>query len=149
MADEKRDEKRRAGQAFAAAETTIQAIMSTYEGRWWMCEFLTHCNMYGDAYLDDGDIYAALKRDGRANAGRYVQGQIDVFAANDYQRLIREMRARNTRAVEKAANVAEETRKEETGEVEFYSPLEEMADDQKAWFEAERARLAAEKAKGK
>ena len=143
MGDDNRDEKRRAGQETKRSSDTVKVIMSTYEGRWWMCELLAHCNMYGDAYRDDGDIYAALKRDGRANVGRFLLGQIDEYASNDYQRLIREMRARNERLAE-----AQKKAIEPEVEPEAHAMMDDLADRQVAYFRAEEARRAAEAAKG-
>lgn len=144
MAEDNRDEKRRAGQDTKRASDTVKGIMGTYEGRWWMCETLAHCNMYADTYRDDGDIYGALKRDGRANVGRYLLGQIDEYAPNEYQRLIREMRARNVTRTE-AAEKAERSKTAED-DAPFEATMDGLADRQAAIFQAAEAKRAREAA---
>jgi hypothetical protein len=137
--DEDRGKKRRAGQENASAEQTIKSVMSTYEGRWWMAAVLERSNMYATLYHFDADTHGMAWRDGQADMGRYLLGQIDAYAANDYQRLIRERNARN----EHAAEAAQKAREPEQ-EPEAQSPLEEAADRQMAEFQAAEARRARE-----
>lgn len=133
MADDKRA-KRDAGQQTAADEQTIKAIMSSYEGRRWMCRVLERSNMYSPMYRFDGDTTGMAWRDGAADMGRFLLGQIDQYAPNDYQRLIREMRARNERAAE-----AEQQRlKADEVEPEIVAIAEDLADQQAAFYEALR-----------
>lgn len=133
MADDKRA-KRDAGQQTAADEQTIKAIMASYEGRRWMCSVLERSNMYSPMYRFDGDTVGMAWRDGAADMGRFLLGQIDQYAPNDYQRLIREMRARNERAAE-----AEQQRlKADEAEPEIVAIAEDWADRQMAEYEAAR-----------
>lgn len=140
--DEERGKKRRAGDEKAADEATVKLIMSSYEGRRWMCRVLEFAAMYQPMYRMDGDVYGAMKRDGKADVGRFLLGQIDVYASNDYARLIREMKARNDRAAEAAQKAIEPEQ-----EPEAFSPLEDMADRQMAEFQAQAAKRAAQAAK--
>lgn len=131
MADENRAAERRAGQETKRASDTVKVIMSTYEGRWWMAELLARSNMYVGAYRFDGDSLGMAWRDGQADMGRFVLGQVDEYAPNEYQRLIREMRARNERAAEAARKALEPEQ-----EPEAFAMMDELADRQMAEFQA-------------
>ena len=132
MADENRDEKARQGREIKAAEITVTAIMASYEGRRWMADLLERSNMYADVYRFDGDSLGMAFRDGQANTGRYLLGQIDEFAPNEYQRLIRERRERIKRMME----AAEKARKAETDQPEPRAVLDDWADQQAAFYDA-------------
>ena len=132
MADENRDAARRVGQETKRSSDAVKTIMSTYEGRWWMAEFLERSNMYSTLYRFDGDAIGMAWRDGQADMGRYLLGQIDEFAPNEYQRLIRERRAR----IERAAEAAQKARDAEKETFDAHSPLEDAADRQMAEYQA-------------
>jgi len=94
-------EKTEAGRAQKWDEEVVKALMSTAPGRMWVEKLLEECNMYSDAYREDGDVYAAMKRDGRASIGRYIVDQIDKYAPNNYNQMMRERRTRLARASER------------------------------------------------
>jgi hypothetical protein len=132
VSQEDNDRKRAAGQEAKWTADTLGAIMSTAEGRWWMAEFLDHCNLFGSTYRHDGDALGAAWRDGKADAGRYVFTQIDEHVPDLYQRMMRERRAR----LERARAKAEEARKKAEAEIvpANVDPLDRLLDEQAARY---------------
>lgn|SRR5574340_710406 len=133
-----RDEKARAGREAKRASDTVKAVMSTYEGRWWMADLLERSNMFSDIYRFDGDPLGMAWRDGQANMGRYLLGQIDEYASGEYQRLIRERRTR----LERTAEALQKARDSEQPFQEARATIDDRADDQLAAYEAEKSRRA-------
>ena len=123
------DEGREAGQRDEWDKEVVKSLMSTAQGRHWVERLLERCAVYGDAYLEDGDLYGALKRDGRASIGRFILDQIDIHAPATYNQMMRERRARLARAQAKA-------KKAEAEPVETIrqTPLEDLADQQYKTF---------------
>ena len=123
-------QKRQAGREAKMTGDTLALVMGSYEGRFWMAELLARCNTFSPCYRQDGDALGMAWRDGMADIGRFLLAQLDEHAADSYQRMIRERRARIERVREKA----EEDRKAQDAALEAgknaLSPLDAMADEQ-------------------
>lgn len=120
-------EKRDAGREVAAEDKTIQTIMASYEGRWWMWNFLSFCAPMHSRYKFDGDVYGAMVRDGHAAVGAHMMDQINRAAPELYLRMLRDHQTRLERAQEREKAKTPD----ETPEIpEMSTALERMAEEQ-------------------
>jgi hypothetical protein len=151
MTDQRPDDRtaaRRAGDTETWDEKTLQALMSTPQGRYWM-ERLLDLTSPGGGFGGDGTAIAlglAFDR-GKEEIKRYLETQLNDYCPDLYLRMIRERRARFDRQMEKQAR--EQTRRDgpeaKFGRGPVVTSVEDMADAQRA--EAEE--LAAREAKAK
>lgn len=136
--EDERVAARREGQHEEWDKKVLEEIMASAHGRYWMERLLDRCGTNQELYLNDGDVYAALKRDGRADIGRYLEGQLQDHTPDLFLRMIRERRARIQRVVDK--NEREERRRIGPGEVDVEETVavgvEELADQQRRESEA-------------
>ena len=93
------NDERQAAQRDEWDAEVLRALLSTPQGRHWVERLLDQCSIYGDAYREDGDIYAACKRDGRASIGRLLLDQLGMYCPDLYNRMMRERRTRIERAL--------------------------------------------------
>jgi hypothetical protein len=106
MTDQQSDNRtaaRRAGDTETWDEKVLTALMTTPQGRYWMERLLEFCNVGGSAYHWDGDTAAAMKRDGMADVGRYLERELQTYCPDLYVRMIRERRGRAERQMDKQA----------------------------------------------
>ena len=134
-------ENRAAGREIAAEDVTIQAIMSTYEGRWTMWNLLTFCAPMHSRYKFDGDVYGAMVRDGHASVGAHLMGLIDRAAPEMYLRMLRDHQTRLEKQREREKTKTTEPGEEFTGE----TALERMAEKQRAESAAAEARATSKR----
>ena len=134
-------QKRQIGQKERWSADTIQTIMATAEGRWWMSELLERCNMFSGTYRHDGDALGMAWRDGTSEIGRFMFAQLDEHTPDLFMKMIRERRNR----IERARETAEEARKAaERGEEPLADPFDDILDQQRADYD--RMRQAAQEA---
>lgn len=108
MSDEiEHEEKSDAGRFEKACETSIQSLMQSYEGRWFLSHLLDSSNLLQQRYLLDGDVHAAIWRDGRASMAATLLQFIEEHAPDQYGRLIRERRKRLERERTRSAKRSE------------------------------------------
>jgi hypothetical protein len=121
----------------------VNNLMGTPQGRFWMERLLDFCGAGRPTYADDGDALGMAKRDGRADIGRFLQGQLEEFCPDLFLRMVRERRGR-------AARAAAELRKlQGAGEPDVdlaRTPIDELADEQER-AAAEAAKRSATKPK--
>ena len=138
------DEKRDAGREQSAEAKTINTIMATYEGRWFMWNLLGFCQpMHARMQGADDSALVMAWRDGKAAAGLHLMAQIDAHAPEMYVRMLKDHQTRLERATEREkAKTAEPDA--EAGVPRFETALERMAETQ-AKVAAEREQAAAAK----
>lgn len=92
------EEKSDAGRFEKAIEASVQSLMNTYEGRWFLSYLLDSSSLLSSKYRMDGDAHGAIWRDGRASMAVTLLEFIDVHAPDQYGKLVRERRKRMERA---------------------------------------------------
>jgi hypothetical protein len=137
---------RREGEAETWDGKAIRDWISTPHGRRLMERFLDHCQVYARRYHHDGDPYGMAWRDGRADAGNFLQGLMLEHCSDLFLLMMKERGARLERARKQAEREA--ARRDPATEPVRMTGVEAMADDQAAEAE-EMARREREAAKPK
>jgi hypothetical protein len=84
------EEKTEQGRLEAAIRASIQGLMKTYEGRWFVDNLMNSSNLLQNRYLFDGDALGMAWRDGRASVSVDFLRWVEENTPDEWVKLLRE-----------------------------------------------------------